>query len=853
MTAVVEKDQAQRSSVNIERDTEIYRDIERGREGKEPYIMFQTQQQRQQQMQHYDDFDDEDAIDVDEEEDHKITYLSPTKNIGIIIKNSNDDDNSDSHNDYYSNEVKMNSRSGTSNSASRRATGGANGNSRRATGGASGNGICGCSKGQTKLIKKTTTKKGNNMNNNNNNNVPWWWKFMRRLESFVPMILLSLVVSTVWMLLTLHEQHTENGNILPEYPTERDMKSMLHKRHRRPKRTSNSHVGSSGGGGGGGGLTMEEYSKLLDPKKVARAREQQLRIQKLHQKRIEEAEEELFEEFEKDNANREANNTYYYYKPPTFELPTNYRSIPKKWYEGTANKTIPSWMKHYFDWHVQQIVNLTSDNWQSDNRKYLVLRCYRKDGRCGGLSDRLKPVPLLVLAANISQRILFIHWDRPVALEEFLVPPDNGIQWRVPTWMDQHMHDITKALVPRASQLLSKVMNANQFMIHSHLHDARGGMTQYEEYFNNTSEFYDIFHDLFRLFFEPSKPLQYAMEEKLLGPSHHNHHHNNINNNSNNNNSSHYLNPYGHLLLHEQLGKYSVVHYRAEYGHEVQRHPVLTQPSFLRRAVMNAIRCASELQPMIEMKKKPNSSTINSTTESKRTMIISNILQQPQRQDEQEENERLNKHNQKFSENYPTIEQQDKSLSSSSSSPPPTDPSYLPLIYFASDNPIAMQVARNVAKQTNYPIIVFDRDEAQPLHLDYYGEDPNKPKNDTNSDAIDSSVAVAVAVRPPPTSNMPSVPRAKDYYSTFIDLYLAGNGKCVSFGRGGFGRFASLLSYDASCNIKHTAKFWPAVCHGAGVFHTENLSKYGKDLSDPENQQEGIGVDPLLDGVEEMM
>jgi hypothetical protein len=121
-------------------------------------------------------------------------------------------------------------------------------------------------------------------------------------------------------------------------------------------------------------------------------------------------------------------------------------------------------------------------------------------------------------------------------------------------------------------------------------------------------------------------------------------------------------------------GQYSTAHFRAEYGKEVQRHPVLQTVSFIQKVALNAVACASFIQP--------------------------------------------------------------------------GDP-----IYFASDNMLALETVRDFAKQQNYPIITFDRQEKTPLNLD-------KSENET--------------ISYPPS----------DYYSTFIDLYLAGNGKCVAHGRG---------------------------------------------------------------------
>lgn len=57
------------------------------------------------------------------------------------------------------------------------------------------------------------------------------------------------------------------------------------------------------------------------------------------------------------------------------------------------------------------------------------------DDHCGGTADRLKPFVLLLREAHKSKRLLFIHWNRPARLEEFLVPPRGGLDWRAPPFL----------------------------------------------------------------------------------------------------------------------------------------------------------------------------------------------------------------------------------------------------------------------------------------------------------------------------------------------------------------------------------------------------------------------------------
>jgi hypothetical protein len=98
------------------------------------------------------------------------------------------------------------------------------------------------------------------------------------------------------------------------------------------------------------------------------------------------------------------------------------------WHASVHNATmafaaLPVWMQDYIIWHHQQVSQrqLTAKNWRQ--YRFLVARCLDSDVTCGGLSDRLKPLPTLVLLAAQSRRILLLHWTRPTLLTQFLVPP----------------------------------------------------------------------------------------------------------------------------------------------------------------------------------------------------------------------------------------------------------------------------------------------------------------------------------------------------------------------------------------------------------------------------------------------
>ena len=66
--------------------------------------------------------------------------------------------------------------------------------------------------------------------------------------------------------------------------------------------------------------------------------------------------------------------------------------------------------------------------------------------RCGGTADRLKPIPFMLRMAYNTRRTLLIRWTRPAKLEEFLVPPKGGIDWRVPEEMSVIVSSFMKYL-----------------------------------------------------------------------------------------------------------------------------------------------------------------------------------------------------------------------------------------------------------------------------------------------------------------------------------------------------------------------------------------------------------------------
>lgn len=312
-------------------------------------------------------------------------------------------------------------------------------------------------------------------------------------------------------------------------------------------------------------------------------------------------------------------------------------------------KGLPEWMKEYLTWHQEQRKLMNKDNWK--DFKYLVLQCVREDPHCGGTSDRLKPIPLLMFMAHKYKRIFLIWWTRPCALEEFLVP--NAINWTVPDYLPLSDYDVNGKLIAKSDGLKVWVKK-DEMIIRSRMQTYDGGQLMYENM--TTSTYNEIYHDLFRLLFEPSPAIAKILRREM-GEAH--------------------LVP----------GEYAVAHYRAFYARATRKEKAIAE------VAVNAANCASMLRP---------------------------------------------------------------------GGP----------IYFASDSLFALANVRAYAKEYNYNIVTIENQE--PLHLDKAGNWSER--------------------------------QPSDFYSVFVDLYLMGMGRCVTYGQGGFGKFGLLLGYNATCTGRHFYK-----------------------------------------------
>lgn len=278
-----------------------------------------------------------------------------------------------------------------------------------------------------------------------------------------------------------------------------------------------------------------------------------------------------------------------------------YRTIPKEflvqndayylWDKDEYKTILPEWMKDYFRWHRYKrssFGELKGESWMTE--RWFIVQCLiEQDKRkCGGTSDRLKPIPVLLKIAYDTKRILLIRWTKPSMLEEFLVPPVGGFDWRVPKIMADA---ITASDDPNISgKRLTTILTISQY--------AEGGMslirTRYQtttpgniynnlifgndngqsnttiiirqqeqqQFLQQQPNFDTVFSYVWKIMFTPSLPISQRIQSKLdrmeLRPNH-----------------------------------YVASHFRALYAKDKR------SDELLRKFTTNALACATQIRPNV--------------------------------------------------------------------------------------------------------------------------------------------------------------------------------------------------------------------------------------------------------------
>jgi len=229
---------------------------------------------------------------------------------------------------------------------------------------------------------------------------------------------------------------------------------------------------------------------------------------------------------------------------------------------------LPAWFQNYQAWHSQQrrLLQQSPDDVLS-HQKFLILRCFQTDRACGGLSDRLKPLPLLLLLAAQTNRIFLISWTRPCALEEFLVPPSTStnhfaLDWRVPDPLQSKMTSRHLQYYKTADEIFQGIRTEHS-LVSVKLQDQHGGSSYYNMDFKQGPRAYrKVFKPIFQALFQPSPSLSAALQAEQQSS-----------------------------LVLQQPGSYAGAHLRAYYT------PTPWSVEQVRATAINAVQCASQLRP----------------------------------------------------------------------------------------------------------------------------------------------------------------------------------------------------------------------------------------------------------------
>ncbi|KAL3911056.1 MAG: hypothetical protein SGILL_007435 [Bacillariaceae sp.] len=242
------------------------------------------------------------------------------------------------------------------------------------------------------------------------------------------------------------------------------------------------------------------------------------------------------------------------------------------------NPTLPYWMKSYFNWHKWKRKTWDLDDWESE--RWMIAQCLMDQDKrkCGGTSDRLKPIPTLLRMAYDTKRILLIRWTRPSMLEDFLMPPEGGFDWRVPPGLLPVVNNVTHGKKLTPFKMIRKYTHSGMSVVRvkyqtnspeSTYRDliAQDANETFSDYalrkkveLPNQPGFDEVFHNVWRIFFTPSIAVANLIQSKL--------------------------NQMGLLPNH-----YVAAHLRAMYAVEKR------EDSHIQLFTENALACATQLRP----------------------------------------------------------------------------------------------------------------------------------------------------------------------------------------------------------------------------------------------------------------
>jgi hypothetical protein len=257
-------------------------------------------------------------------------------------------------------------------------------------------------------------------------------------------------------------------------------------------------------------------------------------------------------------------------KPERLRDPTEEHIFPNPhgnrssslWEDSTK---LPQWMKDYFAWHSEQRALVNENNWQSF--RYLAMICLEDaQQKCGGTSDRLRPIPFMIRVAADTKRLLFIKWEKPAPLEAFLVPPVGGMDWRTPDWLTKKLHAAGNQVVSTVKQVVRSTQDSNEVIVRAkvqvHDHGNKYYNDQGQKYGEPIDAFRQHYRDCWYVLFTPVPPIAKMIADDVE-------------------------------KMHLVPGEYAFAHVRANYGIE----DVGREPALVKNWSRNALNCVSGLRP----------------------------------------------------------------------------------------------------------------------------------------------------------------------------------------------------------------------------------------------------------------
>ena len=263
----------------------------------------------------------------------------------------------------------------------------------------------------------------------------------------------------------------------------------------------------------------------------------------------------------------------YYYRP----APT----LQNLWQDREEFPLLPPWLRDYFAWHQKERQRLTNNNWTNwqATARFLIPVAPRKL-KSGGMTDRIRPIAAYLRLAAETNRLLLIYWERPCALEEFLLPPEGGLDWRVPpqllsavqrmgppygrhssNWTEVEEWGHQNHLLGSPTEIVGSATTTNTTTIITFQYQSwhYGELWYTEHASKEEATVAQVFRDIWHIVFTPSPPvaerIHTAFQQMLLIP-----------------------------------GEYTTVHIRALYGLKGPRPDI-------QQIAENAMNCGSHLRP----------------------------------------------------------------------------------------------------------------------------------------------------------------------------------------------------------------------------------------------------------------